>query len=112
MSTDDPVLSERQPEVPRRLDISGPPVSLAAVTGAAERASSVHWRRIVAAVLRFKWVVVLVVVLGTVAGVCVSRLVDPIYLARATLWVDVPDWRLRDQGPIQPGQLLGASGWE
>ncbi len=71
----------------------------------------IDWRRIAAAVVRFKWVVALVVVLGTTAGFVLSQFVDPTYAARATLWVDVPDVRARDQGPIQSSQLVGSSGW-
>ncbi len=68
-------------------------------------------RRIAAAVVRFKWILALVTVLGTAAGFVLTRFVDPTYAARATLWVDVPDMRTRDQGPIQSDQLVGSSGW-
>jgi tyrosine-protein kinase Etk/Wzc len=71
----------------------------------------IDWRRIGAAVMRFKWIVALVAVLGTAAGFVLTRFLDPTYAARATLWVDVPDVRSRDQGPIQSGQLVGSSGW-
>ena len=71
----------------------------------------IDWRRIVAAVVRFKWIVVVVVVLGTAAGLALSQLLDPTYAARATLWVDAVDVRTRDQGPIQSSQLVGSSGW-
>src|SRR5947208_3160598 len=69
-------------------------------------------RRLFAAVVRFKWVVILVVLLGTAGGVGVSRLLlKPTYATHATLWVDVPDIHTRDQGPIQTAQLVGSSGW-
>jgi len=71
----------------------------------------IDWRRIGAAGMRFKWIVALVAVLGTAAGFVLTRFLDPTYAARATLWVDVPDVRSRDQGPIQSGQLVGSSGW-
>jgi tyrosine-protein kinase Etk/Wzc len=71
----------------------------------------IDWRRIAAAVGRFKWIVALIAVLGTAAGFVLTRFLDPTYAARATLWVDVPDVRSRDQGPIQSGQLVGSSGW-
>ena len=69
------------------------------------------WRHIALAVLRFKWMVGAVALLGTLLGVVASQGLDSTYEARATLWVDVPDVRARDQGPIQSGQLVGASGW-
>jgi len=68
-------------------------------------------RRVLAAVLRFKWVVILIAVLGTGAGVFVSRRLGLSYTTHATLWVDVPDFHERDQGPIQTPQLVGSSGW-
>lgn len=71
----------------------------------------VDWRRIAAAVIRFKWIVVVVAGLGTASGFILTRFLDPTYSARATLWVDVPDTRSRDQGPIQSSQLVGSSGW-
>jgi uncharacterized protein involved in exopolysaccharide biosynthesis len=74
-------------------------------------AGVIDWRRIATAVMRFKWVVILVTVVGTAAGIALSQFVDPTYVARATLWVDVRDVRAREQGPIQSGQLLGSSGW-
>src|SRR5882724_10766434 len=64
-------------------------------------------RRVFAALVRFKWVVILVPVLGTAAGVFLSRRLGLNYTTHATLWVDVPDIRARDQGPIQTPQLVG-----
>ncbi len=61
---------------------------------------------------RLRWVVVGVTVVGTLLGVAVARRITPTYAARATLWVDVQDVRLRDTGPIQSGgQLMGPTGW-
>jgi succinoglycan biosynthesis transport protein ExoP len=72
----------------------------------------IDWGRIAAAIARFKWVVAGVVVLGTLAGLLLSRFVAPTYSARATLWVDAAqDVRARDLGPIQSSQLVGSSGW-
>ncbi len=71
----------------------------------------IELRRVFAALVRFKWVVILVPVLGTAAGVFVGRRLGLNYTTHATLWVDVPDIRTRDQGPIQTTQLVGSSGW-
>src|SRR5205823_1154340 len=71
----------------------------------------VDWRRVFAALLRFKWVVVLVTVLGTAGGVVLSRVIKIPYTTHATVWVDVPDVRAHDEGPIQTAGLVGASGW-
>jgi capsular exopolysaccharide synthesis family protein len=70
------------------------------------------WRRIVAAVVRYKWLVLGVVVLGTAAGFGVSRLFKPGYLARATIWVDVVDPRSRGSGSFTlGGNLPITTGW-
>ncbi|MGH7613697.1 MAG: GumC family protein [Gemmatimonadales bacterium] len=70
------------------------------------------WRRVVASVVRYKWLVLGVVVLGTAAGFAVSRLIKPGYLARATIWVDVVDPRSRGSGSFTlGGQLPISTGW-
>jgi succinoglycan biosynthesis transport protein ExoP len=71
----------------------------------------IDFRRVFAAVVRYKWFVMLVPLLGTVAGVFLSHRLGLNYTTHATLWVDVPDIHARDQGPIQTPQLVGSSGW-
>jgi len=71
----------------------------------------IDWRRVAAAVVRFKWVAILVTLLGTGAGVVVSRMISPAYTTHATVWVDVPDMHDRTGGPIQTAQLVAATGW-
>ena len=72
----------------------------------------IDWRRVVAAVVRFKWVAILVTLVGTGAGVAaVSRIISPAYTTHATLWVDVPDMHELNGGPIQTAQLVAATGW-
>ncbi len=111
MSQENPALPDvRRLEEPRRLALPLPGAG-------AERSVEppghgvIDWWRIAGAVRRFKWVVVLFTVVGTAAGVGIGRLVDPVYTARTTLWVDAHDVRERDQGPIQTGELVGSSGW-
>src|SRR5512134_334339 len=70
------------------------------------------FKRLMASAMRLKWVVVGVTAAGTVLGLGVARRIEPMYAAKATLWVDVQDVRLRDQGPIQTGQpIMGPTGW-
>src|SRR5437867_406211 len=71
----------------------------------------IDWRRVVASVVRFKWVAILITLVGTGAGVVASRLFKPAYSTHATLWVDVPDVHDRGGGPIQTTQLVGSAGW-
>ncbi len=73
------------------------------------------WRRVASALLRFKWVVVLMVVLGLGAAFAATRVLRPIYMAQANVWVDVPDRRGTGgsdaRGPIRQGALLDADAW-
>src|SRR5205814_2011900 len=63
---------------------------------------------------RYRWLVFGVTLLGTAAGIGLSLLLPPTYLARATVWVQVPSGHARDardRGPIWQGQLPISSGW-
>ena len=68
-------------------------------------------RRYLSAVWRYKWAVAGVTVLGTAAGVAGKMLLPPSYVARATVWIQVPQRPTRDEGPIWSGQLPISSGW-
>jgi len=115
MSPDDPIQPDRR-QLSEAYRLALPHVPATGLQPAVPNADLpgggvIDWHRIAAAVMRFKWVVALVVVLGTLAGLLLSQFVDPTYSARATLWVDAQDVRARDQGPIQSSQLVGSSGW-
>src|SRR3989475_11676433 len=72
------------------------------------------WRRVVAAIGTYRWLVVAVTATGTLVGAVGAHFLKPTYQARATVWVEVPDpaARERGQGPIETGQLLGtATSW-
>lgn len=73
------------------------------------------WRRITSALLRFKWVVVIMVILGLGAALAATRVLRPIYRAQANVWIDVPDRRSETasdaRGPIRQGALLNADAW-
>jgi len=81
-----------------------------------EGESGPDWRRIASALLRFKWVVLLMVVMGLGAAFAATRVLRPIYRAQANVWVDVPDRRGGEsredtRGPIRQGALLDADAW-
>src|SRR5258705_4205771 len=80
-----------------------------------EEQSGPDWRRVASALLRFKWVVVLMVVLGLGAAFAATRVLRPIFRAQANVWVDVPDRRGTSgsdaRGPIRQGALLDADAW-
>ena len=64
--------------------------------------------RLFAAALRFKWLVVLGTILGTVGGAIAWARTDLEYVARASLWIQGAGGR---SGPISSGNLLTASSW-
>src|SRR5206468_6231482 len=80
-----------------------------------EAESGPDWRRLASALLRFKWIVLLMVLLGLGGAVAATRLLRPIYRAQANVWVDVPDRRgdphADTRGPIRQGALLDADAW-
>ena len=85
-----------------------PPIS-------SEREEGADWRRIASALLRFKWLIALMVALGLGAAFAATRVLRPVYKAQANVWVDVPN-RLSDRGtdargPIRQGALLDADDW-
>jgi len=73
-----------------------------------------EWRRVLAAVRRYKLVLAGITIAGTLAGFGASRFLKPTYQARATIWIQVTDRdadRARgEQGPIQSAQLIGTPG--
>src|SRR2546425_6559024 len=80
-----------------------------------EEESDTDWRRIASALSRFKWVVILMVVLGLGAALGATRVLRPVYRAQSNVWVDVPDRRgdaaTDARGPIRQGALLDADAW-
>ena len=75
--------------------------------------SGVDWRRVLSAVLRFKWLIATFTLIGTIAGVGATRFIKPVYSAQTKIWIDVEGRRGQDRGPtpIRPGQLLDAESW-
>ena len=69
------------------------------------------WWRYLAAVRRFKWLVIGTTLGATALGVVGGRMMRPTYAAQATIWVQVPNRPARDEGPIWQGQLPISSGW-
>ena len=65
------------------------------------------YRRYLAAVLRYKWLVAMFSILGGAAGMLLAR-VKPEYSAQATIWIENA---AENQGPIRAAQLLGGLGW-
>src|SRR5256885_2727285 len=74
--------------------------------------TGVDWRRVLSAVGRFKWMIAVVTIVGTVGGVAATRFIKPQYMVQATLWIDQPDQRGGpERGPIRSGQPLEPEAW-
>ncbi|HYK81874.1 MAG TPA: Wzz/FepE/Etk N-terminal domain-containing protein, partial [Gemmatimonadales bacterium] len=69
------------------------------------------WWRYVAAVRRFKWLVLGVTVGATALAVVGTLFLKPSYAAQATLWIQVPAHQPREAGPIWQAQLPISTGW-
>lgn len=84
-------------------------------TNSLEHESGPDWRRVASALLRFKWLVILMMTLGLGAAFGATRVLRPIYKAQANVWVDVPARRGEGgsdtRGPIRQGALLDADAW-
>ncbi len=65
--------------------------------------------RPLAAMRRYKWLIIAVVLLSAAGGLVASRLVKPDYEVRATIWI--ASQTPRNDGPIQSRELLNASAW-
>lgn len=68
-------------------------------------------RRYLEAILRHKWVVLLVTMLGISGGIWWTKRRIPVYQVRATIWFSSDTPEERNAGPIRPSQLLNASSW-
>src|SRR5437870_13260530 len=69
--------------------------------------SGVDWRRVLSAVLRFKWLIATFTPIGTISGVGATRFIKPVYPAQTKIRDDVQDRRGQDHGPtpIRAGHL-------
>src|SRR5687767_7261579 len=67
------------------------------------------WARYASVLRRFKWLVLVVAIIGSAAGVAATRFVPPTYRVNATIWIstDSPG----DRGPIRADELLTSSSW-
>ncbi len=110
MSNQLPSLPDQQPD---ELIRSAPPQAPAPYAAGSPPAAepALNWRRYVSALLRYKWLILLVALLGTAAGVGISRLLPAQYWASATIWIENPAPEAARGGPIRSGQLLGSQAW-
>src|SRR3954463_13754473 len=58
-------------------------------------------RRYLAAVIRYKWLLVLLLLAGSGASIALTRFVHPVYEVQATIWVATQTPETRTVGPIR-----------
>src|SRR5262245_33178974 len=67
--------------------------------------------RFLQAVLRYKWVVLIAIVIGAGGGFAAAKLVRPQYEAVGKIWVSDPRQSNSTLGPIREGALTESAGW-
>ena len=76
-----------------------------------EQAGGVNVKRYLSAVLRYKWLLLALVVVGTTAGWYAGRFVELQYRAQATVLLGATSRQDMQQGPIQTSDLLSGGDW-
>jgi capsular exopolysaccharide synthesis family protein len=69
----------------------------------------INWGRYLSAFRRYGWLMALVVMVGTGAGIVATRFMRPTYTASATIWVESGD--AGKEGPLRPAELVKADNW-
>lgn len=76
---------------------------------AAAEEPGIPWGRYLAALRRYKWLILAIALVGTGIGFAVSRMTVPEYQVQGTLWIADPNANTR--GPVRGEELLGAGSW-
>ncbi len=74
----------------------------------AEEEFGIDWGRYLAALRRYKWMILGLTVLGTVGGVFGSRFIRPDYSTTAKIWIEPNPGQ---RGPIRARELLDEEAW-
>ncbi|HEY9450305.1 MAG TPA: polysaccharide biosynthesis tyrosine autokinase [Gemmatimonadaceae bacterium] len=81
----------------------------AALGQAAPEEPGIPWGRYLAALRRYKWLILAIALVGTAIGFGVSRMTVPEYQAQGTIWI--ADANTDNRGPVRGDELLGAGAW-
>ena len=73
--------------------------------------AGLNWGRVKSALWRYKWMVVLVTVVGSAGGLAYARMVRPMYSASTTIWIDGVSRDGGERGPIRSPRLFDAESW-
>lgn len=88
--------------------------ALPPMMGEEEEGGEVDLRRYLGAVMRHKWWILALLLLGSAAGYFASERVPAEYVAQATIWIERSGNQRSgtvDAGPIRSSQLLESSAW-
>jgi capsular exopolysaccharide synthesis family protein len=100
-----------QPYTPSALAQATPAALTMRAAAAPPEPSGVSLERYIDALRRYKWLIVAVTLVGSVAGVFVARLKKPTYDVQASIWITSETPQGRAQGPIRSEELLQATAW-
>lgn len=106
-------MSDNLPQVPHHQPQGGELVPWAGPQAdpfADDEGEGISWRRYVSALVRQKWLIGLMLLLGLAGATTFWFLIEPEYQAQVTLWIDQPT-DPRDRGPIRSSELLSSYAW-
>ena len=87
-------------------------VTIEAANGLGEQPDGVNWSRILSALRRYKWLILLIITLGSVAGAVSTRFMTPEYQVGATIFITDGGGQPGDRtGPIRAVSLLQGPAW-
>lgn len=78
---------------------------------AGEEGGAIPWDRYRRALVRFKWLIAALTLLGGAAGYAAARRVVPQYEVYSTVWLASETPQSKEQGPIRAERLLNTSSW-
>ncbi len=84
-----------------------PPTALASFDAPLE-SEGVAWGRYIAALRRYKWLILLITILSTAGAAVATRFIDPQYSVQATIWIETSPVI---EGPFRPRELLKSRAW-
>ena len=72
-----------------------------------------NWGRYFSALRRYKWLILILVIVGGAAGVIVTKFLPPEYATQGQLWINDNGAAQRNEapGPVQGDELLAAGAW-
>lgn len=104
-------LPSRPPSTAAAIPTNGASAPAAWGSSAPAPATGNQWRRYAGALRRNAWLVLLVLVLGTMGGLLATRLITPQYQAQATIWIPGNQPLGQSGGPIQAQEVVSPQAW-